>query len=119
MLIFGSPIAKSGGEFFIRFERLKHVGKVPFDPKLNVHISLDFNVAPYITMTCWHIKLAEDGMYDVGCFDEFCLTAPKNNTEDLCNDFKAKYIVPLEAKGQRSPGLFYYGDASGLLELTL
>lgn len=118
-LVYGSPIAKSGGEFFSRFERLRHVGSVNFNPELNVHISLDFNVAPYITMTCWHIKLAEDGIYDVGCFDEICLKAPKNNTEDLCNEFKKRYIDPIESKGKRFPGLFYYGDASGQNKSTL
>ena len=103
-LIYGSPIAKTGGEFFNCFDRLKHVGKVPFLKDVNVHISLDFNVAPYITMTCWQIVKKEKG-YQVRCFDEICLSSPKNNTEALCEEFKRKW--------QGKEALYYYGDASG------
>lgn len=107
MLIFGSPIAKSGGEFFNAFERLKHVGKVDYDPNHNIHITLDFNVAPYITMTCWQIIQKQD-IIEVGCFDEICLSSPDNNTEALCKEFERKYC-----KDNKIQGLFYYGDASG------
>lgn len=108
-LIYGSPIAKSGGEFFNQFERLKHVGQVDYLPEHNVHISLDFNLVPYITMTLWQI-INNDGIYQVRCFDEICLSSPRNNTEDLCNEFKKKYY---DFEEKKFPGLFYYGDASG------
>ncbi len=108
-LIYGSPIAKTGGEFFNQFERLKHVAEVKFLPEHNVHISLDFNLVPYITMTLWQI-INNDGTYEVRCFDEMCLSSPKNNTEDLCTEFKKKYY---DFEDKKPPGLFFYGDASG------
>lgn len=113
MLIYGSPIAKSGGEFFAQFSRLKHVTKVPFLPDVNVHISLDFNVTPYITMTCWQIVRNKE-IFEVRCFDEICLSSPKNNTEDLCNELITKHLST-----KKIPGLFFYGDASGQNRSTL
>lgn len=107
MLIYGSPIAKSGGEFFSQFSRLKHVTDVKFLPGVNVHISLDFNVTPYITMTCWQIVQEKDE-FICRCFDEFCLKSPKNNTEDLCKELIQKHLST-----KQIPGLFFYGDASG------
>lgn len=106
MLIYGSPIAKTGGEFFNQFNRLTHVKFTPLLPDINIHISLDFNVVPYITMTCWQIVKSKE-KYQVRAFDEFCLPSPKNNTEDLCLEFMAKYL------SKESPSLYYYGDASG------
>jgi hypothetical protein len=107
MLIYGSPIAKSGGEFFAQFSRMEHVKDVPFLPDINVHISLDFNVTPYITMTCWQI-VNQDGEFICRCFDEICLKSPKNNTEDLCKELIEKHLST-----KKIPALFFYGDASG------
>lgn len=107
MLIYGSPIAKSGGEFFAQFSRMKHVKHVPYLPDVNVHISFDFNVTPYITMTCWQI-VRDKEIFEVRCFDELCLNSPKNNTEDLCKEFINKHILT-----KKIPAIFFYGDASG------
>lgn len=107
MLIYGSPVAKSGGEFFSGFERLKHVKKVPYIPAANIHITLDFNVVPYITMTLWQI-IREGPIIRVRCFDEIKLTSPKNNTEALCREVEKRYL-----KDKKIQGLYYYGDATG------
>jgi hypothetical protein len=107
MLIYGSPIAKGGGEFFSQFSRLKHVTNVPYLPDVNVHITLDFNVTPYITMTCWQIVRNAD-TFEVRCFDELCLTSPRNNTEDLCKELIRRHLST-----KKINGLFFYGDASG------
>lgn len=112
MLIYGSPIAKSGGEFFSQFKRLGHVKKVDFIPEDPVHISLDFNVSPYITMTCWQITRDKD-KFKVTCFDEFCLSSPNNNTEALCKAFELKYLY------NKKVPIFYYGDASGSNQNTV
>lgn len=113
MLIYGSPIAKSGGEFFNQFERLTHVGKVEYLQKSNIHITLDFNVVPYITMLCAQI-VNKDNKFYVRIFKELCLSSPKNNTEDLCKEFITQVI-----QGQERTGLFYYGDASGANASTI
>lgn len=106
MLIYGSPVAKSGGEFFSGFDRLKHVSSVEYDSKHNLHITLDFNVVPYITMGVWQI-IRNGPTINVNCIDEICLPSPKNNTQALCQEFILRYC---KTKPQ---GVFYYGDSSG------
>lgn len=118
MLIYGSPIAKTGGEFFNQFLYSKHVGEVNFREDLTIHFSLDFNVAPYITGLLYQIE-RKDNIYYVYQFDELCLESPKNNTEDLCKEFLNKYIYPLERQKKKIPGIFFYGDASGKNRSTL
>lgn len=113
MLIYGSPIAKSGGEFFSQFSRTKHVSnEIEYQKGVPVHISLDFNVSPYITMTCWQI-LRDGDMMIVQAFDELCLKSPRNNTEALCKEFELRYLY------NNSSPLFYYGDASGSNQSTI
>ncbi len=106
MLIYGSPFGKSGGEFYSAYDRMKHVKKIEVNNKLPIHISLDFNLVPYITMTLWQIELVK-GRYKVRCFAELCLENPHNNTEALCKTAEAKFGNLFRA------GLFYYGDYSG------
>lgn len=106
MLIYGSPFAKTGGEFYSGFDRVRHIKKVEPIPGLPVHISLDFNLVPYITMTLWQIKM-EGKRFKVRCFAELCLENPLNNTEALCREADAKFGNLFKS------GLYYYGDYSG------
>jgi hypothetical protein len=112
MLIYGSPIAKSGGEMFVAFNRIEHCRNIEIDQDAPIHISLDFNVVPYITMTCWQIVRNGDN-YNVNCFAEYCLEAPNNKTEALCKFFEQRVLLPIKHAGKEIPSLFYYGDASG------
>jgi hypothetical protein len=105
-LIYGDPFVKAGGEFYSSFDRLRHIKEAPFIEGLPVHISYDFNVVPYITLTCWQIK-PEKGYYEVRCFDEFCLPSPDNSSERVSLAFKRKYGDKLKH------GLYYYGDPTG------
>ena len=117
MLIYGSPIAKSGGEMFSSFNRLEHCQDVDIVDGVPIHISLDFNVVPYITMTCWQI-VRDGSMYDIRAFREFCLEAPDNKTEALCKRFEGGVMIPFNEYEKQVPGLFYYGDASGRARST-
>lgn len=112
MLIYGSPIAKAGGEMFNAFNRLKHVKPITVDKTLPIHISLDFNVVPYISMLCFQIIKIED-KYKVRFFDEFALPSPNNKTEALCQHFENKYLK------ETKQTIFYYGDASGKNQSTV
>jgi hypothetical protein len=112
MLVYGSPIAKSGGEMFSAFKRLQHVKPIELNPELSLHISLDFNVVPYISMTVWQID-HRDGKFTVKAIDEIALSSPRNKTEDLCREFESRYL-----KDKRIP-VFYYGDASGKNQSTV
>jgi len=108
MLVYGSPLAKTGGEYFSRFDRLKHIKYIPINPVLPVHLSFDFNRNPYMTCSCFQTWWDESiKKWIVNQFDEFCLEAPKNYTEALCQDIEEKYSHLLKN------GLFFYGDYSG------
>ena len=104
-LIYANPFVKVGGEFYSSFDRQLHVGDVEFLENEPIHISYDFNVVPYMTLTCWQIQ-RKDNLYWVRAFDEFCLPSPNNTTERVTREFLRKY-------GQNINGLFFYGDPTG------
>lgn len=102
MLIYGSPFAKTGGEFYKCFDQNKHVlqEKIPYDPSLPLHISLDENVNPYLPLTIWQLHGKKAVL-----IDEICQKTPNNTIVKLCDAFKAKYP-------NHTAGLFIYGDAT-------
>jgi len=111
MLIYGSPIAKSGGEFYHQFNRLKHIKNSTYNDQLALHISFDFNVKPYITAIVSQISW-ENERYKVSIIKEYTLTAPHNNSEDLCSAIMLDF-------GRHKSGTFIYGDASGKNRQTI
>lgn len=116
MLIYGSPFGKTGGEFYNRFSRIKHVKDFDIWKDVPIHLTFDFNLVPYITCTCWQMKeVIVEGKkrWLVRCFDEFCLVSPDNNSESLSEAILAKYEYLLRN------GLFYYGDYSGKTNRTI
>lgn len=106
MLIYGSPVAKTGGEYVSGFDRMKTVKECEYIPGLPIHVSFDFNVI-FVTVLCFQVLKTETGYQD-RYFDEICLEAPRNNTEAACKEFVGKYF-----EGKPNYGLFYTGDASG------
>lgn len=115
MLVYGCPIAKTGGEYFNRFDRVTHVGDVPFNPEYPVHISLDFNVVPYMTMLVSQFIPDPDSNSKIihwNVIKEYCLKNPKNNTEDICIEFMYDFAGKIK-------GLFYTGDPSGKARTTV
>ena len=110
-LIYSNPFVKAGGEFYSSFDRTAHTGEVKHIPGEPIHISFDFNVVPYMTITCWQIK-HEEKWWEVRCFDEFCLPSPDNTTERIAKVFKNKWGEQAKA------GLFFYGDPSGASRST-
>ena len=104
---------QTGNEYAHKFDSVKHVKPVGFNPNLPVHITFDFNVVPYMTALCAQLDLdSKDGRKKLRFFREYCLAAPRNTTEDICSAFSSEY-------GHRLKGLFYYGDPSGRSRQTL
>ena len=97
-------------EFYAMFDKDKNVKHVSYNPELNIHISFDWNINPYLSMSLWHI-LENDGVYTAGCFEEVPMENPKNNTEDACKEFMERYP-------NSDLGVFIYGDASGRAKST-
>lgn len=108
--IYGYPFTKSGGEFWHAFERLKHTRELEIEPDTSFHISLDFNEKPYMTLLVWQVVNTGE-FYELRCLQEFCMKAPKNDTESTCEEFELHY-------GQYIDELYYYGDPAGKIRGT-
>ena len=104
-LIYANPFVTTGGEFYSSFDRLKHVGRVSYDPQLPIHISFDQNSVPYNSASIWQV-FNNNAIWELRCIDEIALVNPRNSTEDVCEEFIERYP-------NHKSGLFYYGDASG------
>jgi PBSX family phage terminase large subunit len=96
----------TGSQCYKGFDRAKHVRKLKYDEKQALHISFDFNVNPYMTLTIWQIEgtLLKQ-------IDEITAKDPDNNTSATCKIFLRRY-------GDHTSGLFIYGDPSGIAEDT-
>lgn len=116
MLVYGSPVAKSGGEYLNCFDRGTHVKHLTPEQKLDtslpIHITFDFNVKPYMTAQVWQIHRKSDYHIIVRCVKEYALEHPRNTTEDICSAIMTDY-------GNHRAGALYYGDASGNNQNTI
>lgn len=99
---------QTGGNFYKKFNRTKNVIDNPkYDPKLPLHISFDFNVNPYVTLTVWQMPNPKTLIQ----IEEILLRTPSNDTASACREFNRKY------QGHTA-GLFVYGDPNGTQEDT-
>lgn len=95
-------VPRTGGEFYKLFDYDNNtIENSLIDPSRPLHISFDFNVVPYMSITVWQFDKK------VGIqIDELCVTTPNNSTPGACKQFLKKY-------GTHKGGLFFYGDPSG------
>lgn len=111
-LIFASPFATTGGEFYSSFDRLTHVSQVNYNPVFPIHISFDQNSVPYNSAGLSQVMRVDkqwnqwEWYWEWRIFDEIALENPRNSTEDVCEEFMSRYP-------NHKSGLYYYGDASG------
>lgn len=128
----GYPFSKSGGEYFPKFERSKHVFTWEKNPAAAKHLTFDYNVLPFMTGLIGEMRYAlkylkettdskgepvyhkfdqpTEGarpiqVLQIGVHTELALKIPENTVDDICSHFKALY----PAGGD----LYLYGDASG------
>lgn len=95
------------GRFYKQFDQGKHTFRGDrYTPNIPLHISFDFNVQPYVSLSIWHII----GKRMI-CVDEIAAREPDNSTKGLCKLFRDKYR-------KHEGGLFIYGDATGKKEGT-
>ena len=97
---------ESGGNFYKHFQRARHVQPIEYNSELPLHISIDFNVNPY--MTCVVVQIVEK---QIRCIDEICLPYPRNTSLAVCAEFKTRYR-------NHNAGLYVYGDPQGLKNYT-
>jgi len=98
---------RTGGEFWKHFNSSRNSAVLKWNDSLPVHITLDENVNPYITLLVWQIK--DKKAYQI---DEICLEDPRNRVYDACKEFKDRFPV------DRVQGLFVYGDRTSIKEDT-
>jgi PBSX family phage terminase large subunit len=90
------------GRFYQEFKQEKHTYKdYEYNEDLPLHISFDFNVRPYTSVSIWQIVGKK-----FKCIDEIAAKEPNNSTEGACNLFIEKYK-------RHESGLFVYGDPTG------
>jgi phage terminase large subunit len=96
---------ETGGLYFRDFSRALHTYKgkevKKYNSDLPLHLTVDFNVVPYMSATVWQVS----GL-TATCIDEIITVDPFNNTRGLCNEFIKRYR-------NHTGGLYVYGDASG------
>jgi PBSX family phage terminase large subunit len=95
-----------GGRFYRSFDRSKHLTDQEYNCHLPLHVSFDFNVKPYMSMSIWQVVSKKAVQVD-----EIAAKEPNNHTSGICREFARKYA------GHKA-GLFIYGDPSGFHEDT-
>lgn len=108
---------RTGMEFFPEFKSTEHLKRNAYDPAIPLHITFDFNAAPYITLLIAQIKPLPLGKWHLGFIKEYCLEHPLSTTKAVCTALAHDLRSGIYA-GHRA-GLFYYGDASGKSKSTL
>lgn len=98
-------VIRTGSEFFGSFNRGKHSGEHKYVPDLPIHISVDNNVLPYISVSYWQIDFTAGTK--IWQFHETCAESP-NNTVKKASKIVAKYLKSIEY----SDKVYLHGDAS-------
>ncbi len=98
-------VIRTGSEFFGSFNRGKHSGTYLYNSNLPIHLSIDNNVLPYISVSYWQADLsARTKIYQI---HETCAESP-NNTVKKAAKLVAGYLKEIGCYER----LYIHGDAS-------
>ncbi len=98
-------VIRTGSEFFSSFNRGMHTRVCEYDPTLPVHISVDSNVLPYISITYWQVSLDGDKKH-IRQIGETCADSPNNTVR------KAAKLVAKRLHEMGVDKVILHGDAS-------
>ena len=98
-------VIRTGSEFFGSFNRGKHSGEHKYIPDLPIHISVDNNVLPYISVSYWQVDLSAG--IKIWQFHETCAESP-NNTVKKSSKLVGKYLKDIGYCDK----VYLHGDAS-------
>lgn len=97
-------VIRTGSEFFGSFNTGMHTAATAYDPDYPIHVSVDNNVLPYISVSFWQYITAGHSIVQFG---ELCAESPDNTV---------KRAAKATAQRLRSLGytdkLYLHGDAS-------
>lgn len=82
---FEASFESMSGRVYYAFDRNKHVGKYPFNPRLPIIIGQDFNVDP---MSSVIMQVQPNG--EVWCVDEIHM--PSSNALEVCEEIDRRYF---------------------------
>lgn len=97
-------VIRTGSEFFGSFNRGKHSADVTYNPELPVHLSIDSNVMPYISIQFWQAYFEDKT--SIRQFDEICAESPNNSAR------KAAKLVVDRLRELNASKVYIHGDAS-------
>lgn len=98
-------VIRTGSEFFGSFNRGKHTGEYPYNPVFPVHLSVDNNVLPFISISYWQVDFSNG--IKIWQFHETCAECPYN-TVRKSSKLTAKYLRSINYIDK----VFLHGDAS-------
>lgn len=98
-------VIRTGSEFFGSFHRGRHSGEHPYIPDLPIHISVDNNVLPHISVSYWQVDLSAG--IKIWQFHETCAESP-NNTVKKSSKLVAQYLKGIGYCDK----VYLHGDAS-------
>ena len=95
---------KTGGEFWWAFDNSKHKTNAGYNPDLPIHITIDNNVLPYISIGFWQTEF-KDGRFTDTQIHEIAARDPFN-TVTKAAEMAVKYLNDIDY----SDKIFLYGD---------
>lgn len=98
-------VIRTGSEFFGSFNRGKHTGEYSYNPVFPVHLSVDNNVLPFISISYWQADFSNG--VKIWQFHETCAESP-HNTVRKSSKLTAKYLRSINYIDK----VFLHGDAS-------
>lgn len=105
-------VIKTGNEFLNSFNVGKNSGEYPYIPGLPIHLSVDSNVLPYISVGYWQVDLSKGkDMYQIA---ETTAESP-NNTVRRAAKLVSKKLIELGYNDK----IYLHGDASAKAANTI
>lgn len=102
-------VIRTGGEFWKQFDEIKHVKPVSYAAGFPIHVTIDNNVNPYVTVSLWqYIGLAIQQFHELPC------RTPDNNAVKAANRL-CDYLDRINY----TDVLFMYGDPSANAKSTV
>lgn len=102
---------RTGMEFWKQFNEVRHVRALPIDKSTTLHISLDENVNPYVTVSIWQVITAQRQLRQV---HELPCKSPDNNAPKA-----AMRLVTWLRSIDYKDVVYLYGDPSASKRSTI
>ena len=78
-------VLRTGSEFFGSFNIGIHTADCPWNPELPIHISVDNNVLPFISISVWQVDYSQG--VRISQFAEVCAESPDNTVRKAARKF--------------------------------